>query len=265
MQKRLRFFRLCVIGLIVWLVSSCATRKEIVQFKDVAAYLRLKADALQQENYELKKMLQELNRNLLAVQDETRRTKADLLTEIDLLKNQIQIVSSRLEDNTYRMSHLIQKTGPVTPSIATKDTLASAPESDVAAMQSILATEDDPLKIYNAAYLDLSKRNYQLALQGFQQFLARFPQSDLADNAQYWMAEAYYAQKDMKKAIENFKKVVENYPRGDKVAAALLKIGYCYLTMDNQIEGKKYLRAVIERFPNSEEARLARTRLSSNN
>lgn len=263
MKHEITIFRIFLIGLMVTLMLSCATRKEIVQFKDDTAYLRLKSDALQQENAELRRMLQELNRQLASLQDETRRTKADLLTEIDQLKSQIQIVSSRLEDNTYRMSHLIQKPGPVMPPPATKDTTNDATSSDASIMKDILS-DDDPLKIYNAAYLDLSKRNYQLALQGFQQFLQRYPQSDLADNAQYWIAEAHYAQKDMQKAIENFKKVIENYPRGDKVPAALLKLGYCYLTLDNQVEGKKYLRAVIERFPNSEEARLARNRLSSN-
>ncbi len=264
MKDKIVLLRLSLIGCLALLLLSCATRKEIVQFKEDTAYLRLKADALQQDNAELKKMLQELRKQLATLQDETRRTKADLLTEIDQLKSQIQIVSSRLEDNTYRMSHLIQKPAPAAPPPATKDTLTDATASDVSVMQAILG-DDDPLKIYNAAYLDLSKRNYQLALQGFQQFLEKFPQTDLSDNAQYWIAEVYYAQKDIQKAIENFKKVIENYPKGDKVPAALLKLGYCYLTLDNQAEGKRYLRAVIERFPNSEEARLARNRLSSSN
>jgi TolA-binding protein len=75
------------------------------------------------------------------------------------------------------------------------------------------------------------------------------------------MGEVFYAQKESQKAIEEFKRVIENFPKGDKVAAALLKIGYSYFNLGDQATGKKYLRIVIERFPNSEEARLAKSRL----
>ncbi|HEX9970863.1 MAG TPA: tol-pal system protein YbgF [bacterium] len=242
--------------------SSCATRKEIVRFKEDLSYLRVQTESLRLENAEMKKMLQDLNKNFDDLQNETRRTKADVLTEIDNVKSQSQVIDSKLEDNTYRMSHFLQKAESVTnPPAAQPDSLNNATSQDKPAIPSVQKSDFDPLVIYNSAYLDLSRGNHQLAMQGFQQFLEKFPQSDLADNAQYWLGEVYYAQKDNQKAIDEFKKVVENYPRGDKVAAALLKIGYCYFNLGDQATGKKYMRIVTERFPNTEEARLARSRL----
>lgn len=244
------------------MLSSCATRKEVVRFKEDLAYLRVQTETLRQENAEIKKWLQTINKSFEDLQNETRRTKADVLTEIDNIKSQSQVIDSKLEDTTYRMSHFLQKAEIVTNAPAAPvDSLSNASSQDKPAIPSAPPKDIDPLALYNSAYLDLSKGNHQLAAQGFQQFLAQFPQSDLSDNAQYWLGEIYYAQKDNQKAIEEFKKVVENYPRGDKVAAALLKIGYCHFNLGDQTTGKKYLRIVMERFPNSEEARLARTRL----
>lgn len=173
--------------------------------------------------------------------------------------------TNRMQKNTYRMSHFLQRAVTINSRSSPKDSLDNVLNEDESANQSVQQVDFDPLEVYNAAYLDLSKGNYQLAIQGFQQFLEKFPQSDLADNVQYWIGEVYYAQRDNQKAIEEFKKVIENFSKGDKVAVALVKIGYCHFNLGDQASGKKYLRIVIERFPNSEEARLARSRLATNN
>jgi len=250
-----------IVVFISLLISSCATRKEIVRFKEDMSYLRIQTESLRQENEEIKKMLRELGKNFNDLQNETRRTKADVLTEIGNIKSQSQVIDSKLEDNTYRMSHFLQKAESITNPSSPKDSLENALNQDKPVEPSVQKPDLEPLDVYNAAYLDLSKGYYHLALQGFQRFIEKFPQSDLADNAQYWIGEVYYAQKDNQKAIEEFKKVIENFPKGDKVAAALLKIGFCYFNLGDQATGKKYLRIVIERFPNSEEARLAKSRL----
>lgn len=259
------FLKFFLIVLVLLLISGCATRKEIVHFKEDMVYLRIQSEILRKENEDIKKMLAEMVKNVNELKDETRRTKADLLTEIDNLKSKSQVIDSKLEDTTYRMSHFLQRAETKIPPAAPQDSLDNTASQDRPADQPIQQKDFDPLAVYNAAYLDLSRGNYQLALQGFQQFLDNFPRSELADNAQYWMGEVYYAQKENYKAIEEFKKVIENFPKGDKVAAALLKIGYCHFNLGDQATGKKYLRIVIERFPNSEEARLARSRLAPDN
>lgn len=254
-------YKIIAFFLVLFSLSSCATRKEIVQFKQDMSFIRVQTESLRQENEELKKMLAQLNQSFAELQNETRRTKADLLTEIDNVKSKSQVIDSKLEDTSYRMSHFLQRVETKVPPAAQKDSLDNAMNPDRAADQSARQQGIDPLELYNAAYLDLSKANYQLALQGFQTFIAAFPKSDLVDNAQYWIGEVHYAQKDYPRAIEAFKKVVEIYPRGDKVAAALLKMGYSHFNLGDQETGKKFLKIVIERFPNSEEARLARSRL----
>jgi len=93
---------------------------------------------------------------------------------------------------------------------------------------------------------------------GFQEVLAKFPASELADNSQYWIGESYYAQKDYKQALKEFAKVVENYPKGDKVPAALLKMGFCQQQLGDKPAARSTFKKLIESYPDTEEARLAK-------
>ena len=119
-----------------------------------------------------------------------------------------------------------------------------------------------PKPLYDAAYQDLTRGNHELALMGFHDLLQQYPTSELADNSQYWIGESYYSKADYKQALEEFRKVPANYPAGDKVPAALLKIGYCLQNLGRNDEARDALQELIRRFPSSEEARLARAKLS---
>ena len=121
-----------------------------------------------------------------------------------------------------------------------------------------------PRGIYDAAYQDLTRGNHGLALMGFQEVIAKFPSSELADNAQYWIGESYYAQKEFKQALGEFEKVVETYPKADKVPAAMLKIGACHQQLCDKAGARSAYEKLIQRFPNTEEARLAGTKLHEN-
>ena len=92
--------------------------------------------------------------------------------------------------------------------------------------------------------------------------MTQFPDSELADNAQYWIGETYYDQADYEKALEEFRKVQANYPTGDKVPAALLKAGFSLQALGFKQDACEAYRALVDRFPGSEEARLAMTRLT---
>jgi tol-pal system protein YbgF len=100
------------------------------------------------------------------------------------------------------------------------------------------------------------------AMAGFREFLRLYPQHDLADNAQYWLAEGYYAQKDYPLAMKEFRRVVERYPQGNKVADALLKVGFCHLALGSTAVGRQTLEQVVRNYPRAEAAALAGARLA---
>jgi len=98
------------------------------------------------------------------------------------------------------------------------------------------------------------------ALRGF---LAKHPRHDFADNAQYWLGEAYYAQQDYPNALIEFRNVIETYPRGNKVPDALLKVGYCYLALGQTEKARAVLEQVVNLYPKTEPAATAAKRLES--
>jgi len=115
----------------------------------------------------------------------------------------------------------------------------------------------DPSSIYYAAYSDYIKENFDLAIEGFRQFILSFPESGLADNSLYWIGECFYAKKKYQDAINTFNELLAKYKDGDKAPAAILKKGYALIEMGRQSEGITILKELISRFPLSEEASLA--------
>jgi len=115
---------------------------------------------------------------------------------------------------------------------------------------------------YEAAFELLKQQRYQAAGAAFGQFLASFPDSQLADNAQYWLAEAYYVTDQFEDALAQFQVVLSSYPRSRKIPDALLKIGYSNYELGRWDGARSALQRVQDDFPDSTAARLAEQRLT---
>jgi len=114
---------------------------------------------------------------------------------------------------------------------------------------------------YQGAFEMLKEQRYEDAAEAFAGFLAAYPESQLADNAQYWLAEAHYVTDEFALALDEFQEVLDLYPRSRKVPDALLKIGYCNYELDNWPEARIALSRVRADFPDTTAARLAEQRL----
>jgi tol-pal system protein YbgF len=115
--------------------------------------------------------------------------------------------------------------------------------------------------VYQTAFGLLKDSQYDRAIQAFQQFLFNYPNSSLADNAQYWLGEAYYVNRSFSEAQSAFQKVVDKYPQSRKIPDALLKIGYCRYEMKLWDPAKAVLQQVVSQYPDAPAAKLAKERL----
>ncbi len=114
---------------------------------------------------------------------------------------------------------------------------------------------------YRAA-VDLVKAgNTAAAVPALRAFISSHAHHDYADNAQYWLGEAFYAARDFQQALAEFRTVIEVYPRGNKVPDALLKVGFCYQSMGSSAKARAVLEQVVNLYPKSEPAALAARRL----
>ncbi|HLB25998.1 MAG TPA: tol-pal system protein YbgF, partial [Nitrospirota bacterium] len=121
--------------------------------------------------------------------------------------------------------------------------------------------QGDPTQMYQAAYLDYTKGNYELALAGFREFLKAFPDAEFAGNAQYWTGESLYSLGRYEEALAEFDRVLAGYPGSTKAPGAMLKKGFAYEALGKPREAKEAFQGVIKKFPESEAARLAEERL----
>ncbi len=114
---------------------------------------------------------------------------------------------------------------------------------------------------YETALNQFKAAKYKEAAAGFGAFVQKFPDSSLAPNAQYWLGNAWYAQRDCKKAIDAQSVVTSRYADSPKAADAWIAIATCQLDMGKAAEAKKALETVVAKYPNTPAADTARERL----
>ena len=123
------------------------------------------------------------------------------------------------------------------------------------------AKKQDKENMYSTSYQLFKEGNYDKARTEFQSFLALYPDSEYSDNAQFWIGECYFFEKNYEKAILEYEKVTKNFPGGNKVPYALLKQGLSFLKLNDKTSAKLLLQQVIKAYPNTNQARMARTKL----
>ncbi len=119
-----------------------------------------------------------------------------------------------------------------------------------------------PRELYSQAYADYARGNYDLAVQGFSEYIRAYPGTDFTDNAQYWVGECLYGKKMYAEAIEAWNTLFKDYPASDKLPDARVKKGMALERLGRKSQALVEYRYVVDRFPNSQAARLARERLT---
>ena len=122
-------------------------------------------------------------------------------------------------------------------------------------------THLSPKEVYNMAYSDYRKGNFELAIDGFKMYRVQFPESPLADNSLYWIGECYFSQKKYAEAIEQFNELLLNYPRGDKIPAAYLKKGVSLMELRKKEEALIVFKLLISKYPLEEETKIAQQKI----
>jgi tol-pal system protein YbgF len=124
-----------------------------------------------------------------------------------------------------------------------------------------IAQAPAPDVLYNNALRDYNGGKNDLATQEFSDYIKFYPNTDLAGNSYFYLAEIQFKAGDFKSAIANYDLVLQNFPSGNKAATAQLKKGYALLELGKDEEGTEELRHVIQRYPRTTEAGQARERL----
>lgn len=179
--------------------------------------------------------------------DQVSAQVQSLHDSVDELKARLAKVSKQLDDMAAAQQNL-QAAPAGQPGMPQQQPQAQAPPPDV---------------LYNNALSDYNGAKYNLAMQEFGDYIKYYGNTDLAGNAQYYIADIEYRQGNYQQAVQDYDKVLEQYPSGNKASAAQLKKAYALINIDQRDAGIRELRSLIARYPKSLEAQQARERLRS--
>ena len=118
-----------------------------------------------------------------------------------------------------------------------------------------------PRRLYDTAYADYTTGQWALSIQGFEAYISSFPQSELADDAQFFIGQNYYADAQFREAAEAFQQVELSYPTGDVVPEALYKRGLTLERLDETELARDAFELVVEQYPDDNMANLAQQAL----
>lgn len=124
-------------------------------------------------------------------------------------------------------------------------------------------TENEEQELYASAKKMFDEGDKANARNRFEEFIKKYPKSDNADNARFWIADSYYSEKWFEKAILEYQKVLENYPNSNKLAAARLKQGYAFAELGEKANARLILNELLKKHPDSNEAKFAQEKLKS--
>jgi tol-pal system protein YbgF len=211
------------------------------------------------------------NQSLLEVSNQLEALRSDVRgmhNDVDQLNNAMDASRKQQRDlyaDLDRRMKALEVRGGVSaaPSVGSPPLTGSpAPSAGApAAAAGYDGPSSDDKSGYQSAFTFLKDGQYDRAVPAFQKFLSTYPDSALAENAQYWLGEANYVNKAFPEAEAAFQKVVDKYPQSRKVPDALLKIGYCRYELKQYESAKLALSQVITQFPDNADAKLAQQRI----
>jgi len=276
--------------------GEVATPEYAAQLRNIEEQQRRNQQRLADRMVEIELQLSDLGKQMRSVQEASEQavhgdaTTDQQLTRLEArataLEAEVQAVTAQLEQvRTEQRQALDQRLAalekrlagakpaptpkaapapkpPPTKPATTKATPAPKPAAEAGTSAEIKAA-------YDAALKEIRGGDRKAGIDAMEALVQNHPHSDLTDNAYYWIGEGYYAEGQFESAILKFDDLLIRFPASDKVAGALLKTGMSFVALaeksdrkENLADAKLAFNQVIQRFPDSDEAKIARQQLA---
>lgn len=273
MLDKKRLWGICALFCCIALLSSCATnQQEILDLRSAidneAQLSRQRQAAVVAQVDTLKTEVQSLSSQIEDTREVVRHFVEKDSTESDLIKDSIDKLTERMEKLEFVLVNLEEQPGTLSidrptyiePPVGRPDI-----EEDIRQPQLGENSVEVQEAAYDSALSTYKEGKYEEAIDSFEAFLKTYPDSVLADNAQFWIGESYASLKQYEKAIIAYHKVITNYPEGNKASNAMLRQAVAFEAIDDKIGSKLLLEKIIKVYPDSDEAIAAREKLKTLN
>jgi TolA-binding protein len=242
-----------LLGLIAAACAGCvATQRDVLE--------------LENQTDELKHQVSDLKKTITSMQS----NQADLSVQMQRLQESLTSFGEIMRRSEAEMNGLGAKIDDLAATIGSKvaaigTTLTTAQAKSLDEQKAALASQIQqgaPSELFQSAEVRLSKKSYELAAKGFEEYLRLYPKGSLADVATYDLGEAYYGLKKWEAAGRQFGIYMEKYPKSGLTASARLMYALCLINLRRSpAEARQYLESVTADFPSSPEAKAAQQHL----
>ena len=198
------------------------------------------------------------------------RTNADLVLKVNEFASEIEALRVQLKDTNSRLAQLSQQIVQSQRSLEQLRSTQAAPAPPSLPPSTVppptpaaAPLPSAPTDLYAEAYGDYMQARYEMAIEGFKEFLKENGGSDQAPDALYYQAESQFNLKMYKDAAASYEQLLARYPLSGKGPAARLKKGLAFIELGDRAKGIVELQYCMYEYPTSEEARMAKDKLAA--
>lgn len=232
--------------------------KDMERLQVQVALLQVKISDLQRLAEDNLRELRRLNESLAEQNAFFRKGISDRRIQEEAVLSTLWEISDRMSDLGERLQTMPAASSSAPP--GQREALGATPGP--APGPAAAGPAPLPRELFSQAYADYTRGNYDLAIQGFQEYLRSYPETELSDNAQYWVGECYFGKQRFREAIEAWDTLVRDFPSSDKLPDARVKKGIALERIGRRAQAQVEYRYVVEHHPNSQAARIAREKLN---
>ncbi len=262
----------------IFLISSCVTTGNIEDLQRQISSLNDEVDILKKTSLDTKATS---GANYDTVMEEVKKIRGSYeekqyeferaIEEIAVLKEVINRTTADIETRLYSIERRLSAVENKLAIKSSSDPSGTSPPSDKIGTTVPGDTDEPPTSgagrtaedLYAAGYKKFQDKDYDGAERDFRAFIERSSDSSLADNAQFWIGEIYYARKSYERAILEYDTVIKKYPSGDKVPAAMLKEGFAFLELNDTAHARTIFSDIVKKYPKEPQAETAAKKLES--
>jgi tol-pal system protein YbgF len=246
-------------------VPAWAANKDMERLQLQIVNLQGQVVDLQRSMDENLKELRRLNDGLAQQNASIRKSVDDQRLQAEALQAGLKEVMDRVAEmrerlHTFQAAPAMPAPGLVLP--GTEPGEAGSQPGAAAPGAPPQAPPPAPRELYSQAYADYARGNHDLAIQAFQEYLKNYPDTDFSDNAQYWIGECHYGKQRYSEAVEAWNTLLRDFPSSDKLPDARVKKGMALERLGRRSQALVEYRYVVDRYPNSSAARIAREKLN---
>jgi tol-pal system protein YbgF len=239
------------------------TKKDLsdlrVENQRLKSDLSLRLENIQSEMQSLTTDIEEYKEMLRRPSKETDRAREEMEARLRTLEERRKNQEEKIRELEERLKASEPKTSGPGSKPMDPERSASAKETSADLKGGSTGIGD----LYRDAYETFHKGDLEGSRRKFEAFLKQYPNTELSDNAQFWIGETHYLRKDYEKAIIEYEKAIVRYPEGDKIPAAIFKQALSFLELNDKTNARSLFKRVIEKYPRSDQAEMARKRLEA--